>query len=98
MAREKFYPTEKDLGKDCIFWQSIDTESEKHVGVVAVGCFFPKAEMEGRLSCEGIIDDVCLYLKDGRIPKSLTEEQLSELQRRIPITDNREIPPGDIIR
>lgn len=33
------------------------------MGQLAVGCFFPKFEMEGRTSCEGMIDDVCLFLK-----------------------------------
>lgn len=52
--------------------------------------------MEGRTSCEGIIDDVCLYLKDRRMPKSLTEEQLDELRFRIPDGMNRDLPPGDV--
>jgi hypothetical protein len=47
---ERFYPTEKNLGKECMFWD---------VNGRFVGCNFPKTEMEGRTSCEGIIDDVC---------------------------------------
>ena len=94
---EKSYPTEENLGKDCLFWEGVDTEPEKHMGMLAVGCFFPKAEMEGRLSCEGMIDDVCLFLKDGRPPKSLTQDQRDEIHGRMPFSDNRELPPGNII-
>lgn len=90
------YPSEGNLGKNCEFWQGVDLEPDKHMGVLAVGCFFPKAEMEGRLSCEGVIDDVCLLLKDGRQPKSLTDDQIAEIRHRIPFGDNRDLPPGDI--
>lgn len=85
---EKFYPSEENLGKECRFWDLFGRFA---------GCNFPKAEMEGRTSCEGLIDDVCLYLKDGRGPKSLTEEQIKELKLRMPAFDEKTyIPPGDI--
>jgi len=70
------------LGKIVFFWK------------IEEGCTFPKKEMEGRRNCEGIVDDVCLYLKDRRIPKSLTPEQLLELKTRIP-NSPLDIPPGD---
>ena len=81
--RENFYPIEENLGKNCLFWST-----EK-------GCAFPKTEMEGRKSCEGIIDDVCLFLKDGRPPLSLTAKQRMELRTRVPDSP-LDIPPGDI--
>ena len=81
--REDFWPTEENLGKNCRFWN------------MQKGCTFPKKEMEGRRSCEGIIDDVCLFLKDRRLPKSLTSEQLLELRLRIPGRSPLDIPPGD---
>lgn len=88
MIRRKFYPELSNLGKDCQFWA---------LGSATVGCCFPKAEMEGRTSCEGIIDDVCLFLKNGRKPKSLTEEQIKELKTRTPALDSKfHIPPGEI--
>ena len=93
---EKQYPSEENLGRDCLFWQGVDITPGQKLGVVAVGCFFPKAEMEGRLSCEGIIDDVCLFLKSGRTPRSLTPEQIMEIRTRIPLGDNRDLPPGDV--
>lgn len=97
MTSEKSYPTEQNLGKECSFWQGVDLRDTTDIGRLAVGCFFPKAEMEGRLSCEGIVDDVCLFLKDGRKPTSLTSEQIDEIRSRIPlIDDNRDLPPGDI--
>lgn len=93
---EKFYPKEENLGKDCRFWQGLDTDGKHPLARIAIGCTFPRYEMEGRLSCEGIVDDVCLYLKDGRIPSSLSQEQIDEIRFRIPDGDNRDIPPGDI--
>lgn len=83
---EKFYPQETNLGKSCSFW---------HLKGRFAGCNFPKLQMEGRTSCEGIIDDVCLFLKDGRKPASLTEEQIIELRTRIPKFGQKPyIPPG----
>jgi hypothetical protein len=98
MTSEKFYPTEKNLGKDCRFWQGVEKRPEDVLARLAIGCHFPKAEMEGRLSCEGVIDDVCLYLKNGRYPKSLSEEQITEMRHRIPGTGNQDLPPGDIYK
>ena len=80
--REAYYPNEGNLGKNCLFWS------------LEEGCIFPKKEMEGRRSCEGIIDDVCLFLKNRRRPKSLTPEQLLELRLRIPNISPLDIPPG----
>lgn len=87
---EKFYPSEENLGNSCRFWVI------QRIPGVVFGCNFPKFEMRGRTSCEGIIDDVCLFLKDGRRPKSLTEEQMRELKLRMPdLNDRTYIPPGD---
>lgn len=79
-----------------MFWQGFNTHATQRLGNIATGCIYPKYEMEGRVSCEGIIDDVCLYLKNGRIPKSLTEQQINEIRLRIPNGQNRDLPPGDI--
>lgn len=85
-----FFPGEENLGKNCMFW------GLKVVGGIAVGCAYPKAELEGRMSCDGIVDDVCLFIKDGRQPSSLTEQQRTELITRIPnLTDKSYIPPGN---
>lgn len=97
MVHERFYPTDENLGKDCQFWQGFEDSAQKRLADIATGCIFPKYEMEGRTSCEGIVDDVCLYLKDRRMPNSLTEEQLDELRFRIPDGINRDLPPGDVI-
>lgn len=84
---EKFYPSEENLGKTCLFWDLFGGFT---------GCNFPYVQMEGRVSCEGLIDDVCLFLKDGRRPKSLTEEQIRELKIRIPSFEEKlYIPPGE---
>ncbi len=82
--RERFYPKEENLGKPCDFWKN--------------GCRFPKFEIEGRTSCEGIIDDVCLWLKDKRTPKSLTPEQRLEIQTQPPSISKHHIPPGEASR
>lgn len=81
--REVFYPSEENIGKNCRYWK------------IRKGCTFPKIEMEGRRSCEGIVDDVCLFLKDKRLPKSLTPEQLLELKLSVPGISPLSIPPGD---
>lgn len=93
---ERFYPTEDNLGQDCEFWHGIGTGKHR-LGGLALGCGYPKKEMTGRLSCEGIVDDVCLYLRIGRHPESLSAEQLEAIRHREPDDENRTIPPGDII-
>lgn len=85
-ATEKYYPKEVNLGLDCQYWC---------LGGLATGCCFPKAELEGRRSCEGTIDDVCLLIKDGRQPGSLTELQTIEIKTRVP--NSSLLPPGDIV-
>ena len=66
---EKFYPSEQNLGKNCKFW---------NLSGRFAGCNFPRVQMEGRTSCEGMVDEVCLYLKDGRMPneKSIDVDNL----------------------
>jgi hypothetical protein len=94
MVSEKYYPSEENLGKDCSFWQGVEKE-RSGLGQLAVGCHYPKAELEGRLSCEGMIDDVCLFVKNGRHPKSLSPEQIAEIRFRMPLaSDSRNLPPG----
>jgi len=89
MTSEHFYPKEENLGKNCRFWD---------MGMVALACGFPKAEMAGRRSCEGIIDDVCLFLKDGRHPASLTLAQIIEIKFKPPgLSDKSYLPPGDVV-
>ena len=96
MVQERSYPSGETLGKECQFWQSFEDDARKRLSEIATGCIFPKYEMEGRTSCEGIIDDVCLYLKEGRSPKSLTQEQIDEIRFKIPDGNNRDLPPGDV--
>lgn len=87
MRRENFYPQTQNLGKSCMYW---------NLRGRLVGCNFPKAEMEGRTSCEGIIDEVCLYLKDrGPLPTGLSKKQIRELKTRIPDPGQKPyIPPA----
>lgn len=85
--RKAFYPTEENLGRNCLFWDY----------AISFQCQFPKAELEQRTSCEGIVDDVCLFLKIGRPALSLTEEQMREIKTRAPGLENKwYLPPGDI--
>ena len=92
---EKEYPSIPNLGKNCMFWKRdityVQDEQQK------TGCIYPKAELIGRTSCEGIIDDVCLFILCGRKPKSLTQEQIDKLILSRPsLTHEFEIPPGGI--
>jgi hypothetical protein len=85
---ERFYPKSDNLGKNCLFWQ---------LGEITTACCFPKAELAGRRSCEGLIDDVCLFIKDGIEPSSLSEEQVVEIKTRVPtLNNNLLLPPGEI--
>jgi len=81
--RKNRWPTEKTIGEECIFWGGRD-----------IGCIFPKKEMYGRESCRGSVDEVCLALKNGRPPESLTPEQILELKTRVP-NSPLSIPPGN---
>ncbi|MBC7943141.1 hypothetical protein H7X68_01430 [Candidatus Saccharibacteria bacterium] len=88
MTIESFNPEEKNLGKNCRYWD---------IGSVALTCAFPKVQLEGRRSCEGIIDDVCLFVKDGRPAKSLTLVQIIDIKFRMPDSDKSYLPPGDVV-
>lgn len=79
---EKFYPNESNLGKQCAFWS------------LTVGCRFPKGQLEGRRTCEGLVDDVCLLKKDGRPIPRMNEQQVFTIQIGVP--DARLIPPGSV--
>ncbi len=72
-----YEPTEANLGKECEFWG--DSE---HSG----RCQFSLPELCGRISCNGIVDEVCLYIKDGRVPRiqDLTRSQKAEMAIRHP--------------
>jgi hypothetical protein len=84
-----YYPNEGNLGRNCLFWNLDETN---------LNCCYPKAELEGRRSCEGIVDDVCLYILERRIPKSLTEAERQEIRLRIPLESSSELlPPGDTV-
>lgn len=86
---ERFYPKTENLGQDCRFWC---------LGGIATGCCFPSANLNGRRSCEGVIDDVCLFIKDGRRPDSLTDQQISDLKNMTPdLIDKSHLPPGDVV-
>lgn len=74
MAKERLYPSEDSLGKPCEYWS---TELQT--------CYYPKIIMFGRVSCRGIVDEPCLYLKDKRPitnPDCLSEEVKHELEMR----------------
>jgi hypothetical protein len=86
-SSDHFYPNEVNLGCNCTFWD-----------LGSMACVFPKAELQGRHSCEGIIDDVCLYRKNGRTPASLSSEQILEIKTRgQDLYDKSYLPPGDTI-
>lgn len=94
MESGRYYPAEENLGKNCMFWQGI-VSSGHGAGRLAVGCFYPKMELEGRTSCEGMIDDVCLFIKSGRKPSSLTDAQINEIRFRVPDFNKNDLPPGN---
>lgn len=82
---ETYYPKEENLGKPCMFWS---------LGGIAAACCYPKFELEGRTTCGGTIDDVCLRIKDGRPGSEFTEFLLEGTNTQIP--DSSLLPPGEI--
>ena len=83
---ERVYPHEQNLGKECLYWS---------LGGIAAKCCFPKYELEGRTTCGGVIDDVCLYVKDGRTPGPTSQILLEGIRSMPP--DSSLLPPGEII-
>lgn len=83
--QERFYPGKETLGRECIFWNNTS------------GCWFPKFEIQGRRSCEGLIDTVCLYLKDRVQLGGLTEAQVRLLKFSPPQEAKHYVPAGEII-
>lgn len=83
--QDKFFPQEQNLGRYCQFWNFKGRLK---------GCNYPKAEMEGRLSCEGVIDEMCLFLKDGRMPKSVPKEVLTSLKTQSPSLGSKPYIPA----
>lgn len=87
MEQDRYYPTEAHLGLNCMFWNE-----------AGAYCTFPKAELNGRRSCEGVVDDVCLFIKDRREPLSLSMEQRLALRIRPPSEDSAlHLPPGETV-
>ncbi len=71
---EKYYPKEANLGQGCSFW---------NLGNFAAECCYPKYELQGRTTCRGIIDDVCLYVKDGRQPQVEAHPRVARAPTRL---------------
>ena len=68
--REESLPLVENIGENCLFWDN--------------QCAHPKAEMQGRVSCEGVVDDICIYLRTRVRPESLTEAQIADLKLNPP--------------
>ena len=89
---KKECPSVHNLGKDCMFWKRdityVQNEQQK------TGCTYPKAELIWRTSCEGIIDDVCLCLLDGRKPRSLTHDEINKLKLSPPSFSHEFLTPS----
>ncbi len=83
---EKYYPKEANLGQECSFW---------NLGNFAAECCYPKYELQGRTTCRGVIDDVCLYVKDGRQPQDETTQLLLSGTNTNPPNCTL-LPPGQI--
>lgn len=82
---EKHYPIESNIGENCMYWI---------VDVIASRCGYPKYELDGRTTCGGVIDDVCLNIKDGRTPSDFS--QLLLMGIRTSFHDGTLLPPGNI--
>lgn len=83
---ESYYPKEHNIGKDCLYWD---------LGGLATNCCYPMAELQDRTTCGGIVDDVCLYIKDGRTPSDFSKMLLVGVKTSMP--NGSLLPPGDIV-
>ncbi len=83
---EKYYPKEQNMGKTCLYWE---------LGGIAATCCYPKHELQGRTTCGGVIDDVCLYVKDDRELSDFSKMLLEGVKSSI--SDSSLLPPGDIV-
>lgn len=83
---EKYHPSEANIGEHCLYWK---------LGGIATNCCYPKLELNGRSTCNGVIDDVCLYMKDGRVPGDFS--QLLLMGIKTGPHDSSLLPPGEII-
>ena len=73
MPIERYHPSEENLGHPCSFWA---------IGGMVMACSFPRKELYDRRACKGTVDEVCLFLKDGRQPENLTPENKTEIRKR----------------
>lgn len=85
---KKYFPNKDNLGQNYLYWA---------VGGLATGCCYSKAELAGRRSCEGAVDDVCLYVRDGRTPVSLSNKQIANIKTSVPNLHYNNLPPGDTV-
>ena len=53
----------------------------------------PSAEVAGRLSCEGVIDNICLFYVRGIVHESLSDQQHLQLKLG-QLGWGKELPPG----
>lgn len=85
----KHYPKIETLGLNCVFWSN--GRDLNHPG-----CLYPSVKLQGRRSCEGIIDDVCIWQLTGRHPRSLTKERMQEINKSsASLTQGNNLPPGE---
>jgi hypothetical protein len=77
------YPLPENMGENCMYW------------TLENGCAYPKYEVQGRRSCEGIIDDVCLFMR-GKISELIHISPIeAQAMKTNPFPDATTLPPGD---
>ena len=86
--KETFFPDEENLSKDCMYWGSQITAQAS-----TIGCVYPKFEIQGRTSCEGIVDEVCLFIKDRRNTDKISPQDKLRLKTQVPQERKHYIPP-----
>ncbi len=80
----RFYPKTDNFGENCLFWSTNE------------GCLYQKAELLGRRTCEGLIDDVCLFVMGvGKIPDGMSDEEANRIKNH-PAYSGINLPPGNI--
>ncbi len=95
MVRTEHPPFEEHLGKDCMHWRGVGESKELGIGNAVRGCINEVHGLDGRKSCGGTIDDVCLYIVRGREPIGIAAAAIEAIKKRRPHDWSRRLPPGN---
>lgn len=81
-----FYPKGPNIGRNCSFWANQEDSPAQ--------CCDTQHKLLGRTTCRSVIDDVCLFIIEGREPSPITKLLLDGINVGLP--DATVLPPGQL--